>query len=158
MRYVRSLLHHVGPFVVVYRLNGCSMWASVLHSMWDLSSLIRDQTHVSCITRQIHNHWTNKCPFYSAIQQNTLKLSGLNISLSRRRGLAVKADGCTGWTRLWQLCLMQGTRSGSDLPVPHSPGACRMAGTCSSHADNRGTTEQVQLQKNISSFGLGSIC
>ena len=28
--------------------------------MWDLSSLIRDQTHVRCVGRQILNHWTTR--------------------------------------------------------------------------------------------------
>ena len=28
--------------------------------MWDLSSPIRDQTHVPCIGRQILNHWTTR--------------------------------------------------------------------------------------------------
>ena len=28
--------------------------------MWDLSSLIRDQTHVSCIGRWILYHWTTR--------------------------------------------------------------------------------------------------
>ena len=44
---------------------------------------------------------------------------------------------------------MQGSRPGSDLPGSHSPGACRMAGMCSSHADVGGATEQAQLQKNV---------
>ena len=30
----------------------------MFYYMWDLSSLIRDQTHVPCIARQILNHWT----------------------------------------------------------------------------------------------------
>ena len=34
--------------------------AWLLHSMWDLSSLIRDQTCVLCIARQILNHRTTR--------------------------------------------------------------------------------------------------
>ena len=32
----------------------------VPHSMWDLSSLIRDQTLVFCIGRQSLNHWSTR--------------------------------------------------------------------------------------------------
>ena len=41
----------VGSVVEVHRLK-------LPLSMWDLSSLTRDQTHVPCIGRQIPNHWT----------------------------------------------------------------------------------------------------
>ena len=35
--------------------------ALLLHSMWDLSFWTRDQTHIlSCIGRQILNHWTTE--------------------------------------------------------------------------------------------------
>ena len=33
-------------------LSGCG------HSMWDLTSLTRDWTHIPCIASQIVNHWT----------------------------------------------------------------------------------------------------
>ena len=36
------------------------MRAELLHSMWDLNSLARDQTHIPCIERQILNHWTTR--------------------------------------------------------------------------------------------------
>lgn len=45
-----------------------------------------------------------------------------------------------------------GPRSGLDIPVSHSLEPAAWLGCV--HADNRRTTEQVQLQKNISSFGL----
>ena len=28
--------------------------------MWDLSSTTRDRTHVHCVARWIHNHWTSR--------------------------------------------------------------------------------------------------
>ena len=28
--------------------------------MWDLSSASRDRTHVRCVARWIHNHWTSR--------------------------------------------------------------------------------------------------
>ena len=31
-------------------------WTQLPHGMWDLSSLVRDQTHVPCVGRQILNH------------------------------------------------------------------------------------------------------
>ena len=34
--------------------------ASLFHHMWDLSSLTRDQTCISCIGRWIINHWTTR--------------------------------------------------------------------------------------------------
>ena len=44
---------HMGSVVVAYRLSNCCMQAKLLHSMWDLSSLTRDQTRVLCIGRWI---------------------------------------------------------------------------------------------------------
>ena len=41
-------------------LSTCSVWAQLPCSLWSLSSLIRDQTHVSCIERWILNHWTTR--------------------------------------------------------------------------------------------------
>ena len=38
----------------------CSAQASLLFSMWDLSSLTRDQTQVPCFGRQILNHCTTR--------------------------------------------------------------------------------------------------
>ena len=48
-----SSYKHVGSVVEVHRLK-------LPLSMWDLSSLTRDQTHVPCIGRQIPNHWTTR--------------------------------------------------------------------------------------------------
>ena len=56
---VRSQLHHMGSFVAVCRLSSSGMWASLLQGVWDLSSQIKDRTHVPCIAREILNHWTN---------------------------------------------------------------------------------------------------
>ena len=39
-------------------LSSCS--TKLLHSMWDLSSLTRDWTHVPCIGGQILNHWITR--------------------------------------------------------------------------------------------------
>ena len=50
------VLGHLGSRVC--RFNGCGVW--VLCSMWDLSSLTRDQTCISCIARWILNHWTTR--------------------------------------------------------------------------------------------------
>ena len=32
--------------VVKHRLSTCIMWTSLLHGLWDLSSLTKDQTHI----------------------------------------------------------------------------------------------------------------
>ena len=49
---------HADSPVVAHGLSRCDSWSQLPHSMWDLSSLTRDQTHVPCIARQIPNHWT----------------------------------------------------------------------------------------------------
>ena len=57
------------PLLVACRLLfGCGMWAQLPLGVWDLSSLTRGHTCVSCIGRQILNHWTAReeppiCPF-----------------------------------------------------------------------------------------------
>ena len=43
---------------VVHELPSCGAQAQLLCSMWDLSSLTRDGTHIPCIARWILNHWT----------------------------------------------------------------------------------------------------
>ena len=45
--------------VVACRLN-CGVWAKLLHSVWDLSSQTRDQTHIAWIARQILNQRTTR--------------------------------------------------------------------------------------------------
>ena len=61
-----SSLWHMGSFVAVHGLVlvvACglqSAWAQMPCSMWDLSSLTRDQTCVLCIGRWILNHWTTR--------------------------------------------------------------------------------------------------
>ena len=49
----RIFVHHEGLFC-------CMAWASLLHSMWDLSFATREWTCVPCITRWILNHWTSR--------------------------------------------------------------------------------------------------
>jgi len=61
--HVGSRVHRLPSVVCASRvcvLSSCSAWASLSHSMWDLSSPVRDQTHIPCIGRQILNHWTTK--------------------------------------------------------------------------------------------------
>ena len=45
-------------FVVAHGLSSCGSWASLLRSMWDLSSLTRDRTCFLCIAKQFLNYWT----------------------------------------------------------------------------------------------------
>ena len=40
--------------------SGCCTSAQLPFSMWDLSSLTRDQTHVPCIGRYILDHWLSR--------------------------------------------------------------------------------------------------
>ena len=47
-----------GIFVASFGIFHCASQASSSWGMWDLSSLTRDRTHVSCIGRLILNHWT----------------------------------------------------------------------------------------------------
>ena len=44
----------------LHRSVVCSTWAQLPRGTWDLSSLSRDQTQVSCIGRWILNHWTTR--------------------------------------------------------------------------------------------------
>ena len=67
LHHMRFLLHHVRSFDVVHGLSSYGAQAStaIVHELsserlWDLSSLARDQTHVSCIARQIFYHWTTR--------------------------------------------------------------------------------------------------
>ena len=60
-RYVFISLTEVGlscgTWDLLCVMQGLSLW---LRIMWDISSLTKDQTHISCITRWILNHWTTK--------------------------------------------------------------------------------------------------
>jgi len=49
---------HTGPVVVARRLSNSRVLAQVPHSIWNLTSPHRDQTHAPCVGRQILNHWT----------------------------------------------------------------------------------------------------
>ena len=40
--------------------SSCGVWAYLLPCMWDLSSLAKGQTHVSCIARWTLHHWTTR--------------------------------------------------------------------------------------------------
>ena len=44
--------------VLTLAFSSCGTWAWLPLGMWDLSSLPKDWTHISCIGRQILNHWT----------------------------------------------------------------------------------------------------
>ena len=46
--------------VVAHGLSSHVPRACLPHSMWDLSSQTRDQTHVHCTGRRIPNHWTTR--------------------------------------------------------------------------------------------------
>ena len=50
--FVSSLSHGISFFFLL----------AAPHSMWDLSSQIRDQICASCIGRQSCNHWTTRDP------------------------------------------------------------------------------------------------
>ena len=41
-------------------LSSCGGWALLLCSIWNVSTLTRDQTHLPCIARWILNHWTTR--------------------------------------------------------------------------------------------------
>ena len=67
-----SSLVHVGSFIAVRGLTRCGTGSLeregsvvtahglLLLAVWNLSSLIRDRTHVPCMARQILNHWTTR--------------------------------------------------------------------------------------------------
>ena len=53
-------LSSCGTWAPERRLSGCSAWALLPCGKWDLNSPARNQTCVSCIGRQILNHWTTR--------------------------------------------------------------------------------------------------
>ena len=57
--HTRSSLQQAQSFIAGWGFSSCSMWAQLL-GMWNLTSLTRDQTQVTCIGRQILNHWTTR--------------------------------------------------------------------------------------------------
>ena len=56
----------------------CSAQASLLFSMWDLSSLTRDQTQVPCFGSQILNHCTTRevPPLLFYIEEGSSNMNG----------------------------------------------------------------------------------
>ena len=54
------LLWRLGSVVVKLGLSSCGSWAYLPRGMQDLSSLIRDQTHVLCTGRWILYDWTTR--------------------------------------------------------------------------------------------------
>ena len=63
-------------WVFIVTLSSCGTW--------DLSSLIRDQTHIPSIGRQVLNHWT------------TREIPGL-LSLSLCLEVVARDPGVAGW-------------------------------------------------------------
>ena len=55
-----AFLHGGFSLVGAHVLSSCDAQASLPRSVWDLSSPTRDQTCVTCIGRQILNHWTTR--------------------------------------------------------------------------------------------------
>ena len=53
-------LRHASSLVEARKLSSCGVQAWLPHSMWNLSSLTRDQTRVPCIVRRILYHWTTR--------------------------------------------------------------------------------------------------
>ena len=53
-------LEHAASVAAAHRFSSCDLPAQLPRGMWDLHSLIRDQTHISCIGRRILNHWTTR--------------------------------------------------------------------------------------------------
>ena len=53
-------LRDAASHVEVRELSSCGWWAYLPRSMWDLSSLTRDQTRVPCSGRQILYQWTTR--------------------------------------------------------------------------------------------------
>ena len=66
-------------------LSGCG------HSMWDLTSLTRDWTHIPCIASQIVNHWTVGSRVRHYWQNGGMALNPL--PLFHRHGLRMKELG-----------------------------------------------------------------
>ena len=82
-RQILYCLSHQGSPNHWKRVDTCicvTMWSYLLHSMWDLNSLTRNQTHVPCIARQIlNNRTTREIPhhlffFFKFMESHTLNL------------------------------------------------------------------------------------
>ena len=52
---------------------------AMLHGIWDLSFLARDQTHVPCFGRQILNHWTTRKVSVQGVLERTAASSNLDV-------------------------------------------------------------------------------
>ena len=65
--------------------------------MWDLSSLTRDQTHVSCVAGQILNHWTTREVPWSGfhIYLFIFGLAGSSLLQSLNKLLELRPAGAT---------------------------------------------------------------
>ena len=64
-----EICHYCNYMFVCLFILAASGLSCSMHGMWDLSSPIRDQTHVSCTARWILNHCTTRevpCVYYLA--------------------------------------------------------------------------------------------
>ena len=97
----------MGPFVSAHRLSSCrfsscSMWISLLCSMWDPSFLTWDQIHIPCITRQILNHWTN---FFEKLCLIYFPSSNFSVVVSLRAAVVTTLSlvhGCVSGLPKWR--------------------------------------------------------
>ena len=55
---VLVVAHEIFPCDISFPRS--SMWAPLLLDIWDLSSPVRDWSHIPYIARQVLNHWTTK--------------------------------------------------------------------------------------------------
>ena len=92
---IESQLCHAGSFIPAHGLSSHRAWAQLFHSMWDLSSPTRDQTCISCIARQILNHWTTRevpillKPHFRPLIEILLHMFDIIIFLKRRCGSVI---------------------------------------------------------------------
>ena len=60
LRWGDSFFNCLGFVAVCQSFSSCGIRASLPHGMRDFNSLTRDQTHITCIGKQILNHWTTR--------------------------------------------------------------------------------------------------
>ena len=99
--FIYYLFGCAGSWLWYVGFSNCSRQAQLLQDMWDLSSLTRDLTHVSCIARQILNHWTSgKTPLYFKPVPSEIR------HLFKEALLSFTKECCLETKIRWQMCCL----------------------------------------------------
>ena len=84
-----------------HRLSSCGAWALSPLGMRSLSSSVRDQIQVSCVKRQILNHWTTR----EVPKIFSLGVCGGEITVGRKKSL-YKVHKARKYMETYRVCLV----------------------------------------------------